>query len=114
MFDLTNVWPTYVFLVEVYNRQRTILRKNVGLAPLYMRNKTYHVLKYCYANFTRQIISLLLKEPHLNKSEDYISNILQCMKAGMEEETLKTADVEYLNLLGDERQMKRNPDLVQR
>lgn len=35
------------------------------------------------------------------------------MKTGMEEEILKTANTEYLNLLGDERQMKRNPDLVQ-
>lgn len=81
VFDLTNVWPTYVFLVEVYNRQRIILRKN---------------------------------DPHLNKSGDYISNILQSMKTGIEEEILKTANTEYLNLLGDERQMKRNPDLVQR
>lgn len=38
VFDLTNVWPTYVFLVEVYNRQRTILRKNVGHAPFNMWN----------------------------------------------------------------------------
>lgn len=36
------------------------------------------------------------------------------MKTGMEDEILKTANTEYLNLLGDERQMKRNPDLVQR
>lgn len=71
-------------------------------------------MEYCYANFTRQTVSLLIKDPHLNKSGDYISNILQCMKTGMEEEILKTANTEYLNLLGDERQMKRNPDLVQR
>lgn len=45
VFDLTNVWPTYVFLVEVYNRQTTSLRNNVGHAPFYMQNKKIMIFK---------------------------------------------------------------------
>lgn len=53
VFDLTNVWPTYVFLVEVYNRQTTSLRKNVGHAPIIYAKLKQYDFEYYLPNFTR-------------------------------------------------------------
>lgn len=54
----------------------------------------------------------MLKKPHIDKSEEFIPDVLQCMKSAMNVETWNAAHAEYKNLLKDEEQMKQIPDRV--